>query len=296
MSPELKESEIQKAEKRLLEKGCKRKTADMWEVPIAVLRIDQKYCFRKSRNSTLLKSMAKDIGEKGLLNLPTAIYSLETDEIVLAVGFGRVSCLKINKEDYVPCRIFISEKIVPQEIFNLILSDNIHREDLKPIELALLYRSWQKEAGLSQKELAEKIHKSETYLSEILGPLKTLSEEEIDRILTSGLTRSQIMEIAKIDDKDKRVELVDRKASVREIRELTGKQKNKEKEFNPRIFRLSDRAVKTTLGNARIDLTIQFPDVGWKNEDVIEILAEIMTKLRESFEKDSHLIPESFNF
>jgi ParB family chromosome partitioning protein len=296
MSVELDPTALRKAEKRLLEKGCIKMTGDLWRVPISALKIDQKFCFRRSRNSKVLKSLAEDIEEKGILNTPAAIYSLETEEIVLAVGFGRVSCLKINKEDYVPCRIFISEKIVPQEIFNLILSDNIHREDMKPIELALLYRSWQKEAGLSQKELAEKIHKSETYLSEILGPLKTLSEEEIDRILTSGLTRSQIMEIAKIDDKDKRVELVDRKASVREIRELTGKQKNKEKEFNPRIFRLSDRAVKTTLGNARIDLTIQFPDVGWKNEDVIEILAEIMTKLRESFEKDSHLIPESFNF
>jgi len=296
MNTKLITSDLEKAEKRLLEKGCKRKVGDLWEVPIAALRIDQKYCFRKSRNSTLLKSLGKDINEKGLLNVPTAVYSMDTDEIVLAVGFGRMTCLKINKEDYAPCRIFINKKIVPQEIYDLILSDNIHREDMKPIELALLFRSWMKESGLSQKELAEKIHRSETYLSEILGPLKTLSEEEIDRILTSGLTRSQIMELAKIDDKAKRIELIDRKASVREIRELTNKQRNKGKEFNPRIFRLSDKAVKTTIGNAIMDLTIQFPEVGWKNEDVVEILTELIEKLREPYEEDSHLIPESFNF
>jgi ParB family transcriptional regulator, chromosome partitioning protein len=296
MNSKLSPSDLEKAEKRLLEKGCMRKAADLWEVPLSVLKIDEKYCFRRSRKSTFLRSLAEDIADKGILNLPTAIYSLETDEIVLVVGFGRVASLKINQKEYVPCRIYFNKRIEPQEIFNLILSDNIHREDMKPIELALLYRSWMKKAGLSQKELAEKIHKSETYLSEILGPLKTLSEEEIDAILTSGLTRSQIMELAKIDDKDKRVELVDRKASVRKIRELTGKQKNKDKEANPRIFRLSDKAVKNTFGNVKIDLTIQFSDVGWKNADVVEILMEIIEKLRERSEEDTHLIPESFNF
>jgi len=296
MSNELEKSELQKAEKRLLEKGCKRKTGDLWEVPISVLKIDQKYCFRKSRNSTLLKSMAKDIGEKGILNLPTAIYSLETDEVVLAVGFGRVSCLKINKKDYIPCRIFFNKRIEPQEIFNLILSDNLHREDMKPIELALLFRTWMREAGLSQKELAEKIHRSETYVSEILSPLNKLSEEEIKKILTSELKRSQIMELAKIDDKDQRAVLIDNQASVREIRELTRQKKNIEEKSNPRIFRLSDRAVKTTLGNAVLDLIIQFPDLGWKNEDVVEILAELITKLRESSDEDSHLSNVDFNF
>ena len=296
MSNELEKSELQKAEKRLLEKGCKKKTDDMWEVPIKELKIDSKYCFRRSRNSALLKSMAGDIEKKGILNLPVAIYSLETDELVLAVGFGRVDCLNMNKKEYAPCRILINQRIESEEIFELILTDNLHREDMKPVELAIYYRTWMRETGMNQKELAEKINKSETYVSEIIGPLSKLSEEEIEKITTSELKRSQIMELAKIEDKDKRIELIGKGASVREIRELTNKQKNKGKEFNPRIFRLSDKAVKTTLGNAKMNLTIQFPEVGWKNEDVVEIFAEIITKLRESFEKDSHLIPESFNF
>jgi ParB family chromosome partitioning protein len=296
MSNELEKSELQKAEKRLLEKGCKKKTDDMWEVPIKELKIDSKYCFRRSRNSALLKSMAGDIEKKGVLNLPVAIYSLETDELVLAVGFGRVDCLNMNKKEYAPCRILINQRIESEEIFELILTDNLHREDMKPVELAIYYRTWMRETGMNQKELAEKINKSETYVSEIIGPLSKLSEEEIEKITTSELKRSQIMELAKIEDKDKRIELIGKGASVREIRELTNKQKNKGKEFNPRIFRLSDKAVKTTLGNAKMNLTIQFPEVGWKNEDVVEIFAEIITKLRESFEKDSHLIPESFNF
>jgi len=296
MASNLSEEEIRKAEKRLQAKGCKRKIGDLWEVPISVLKIDQKFCFRKSRNSKVLKSMAQNIGEKGILNVPTAIYSLETDEIVLAAGFGRVACLKINNKEFVPCRIFINRKIVPQEIFTLILSDNFLREDIKPIELALLFRTWMKETGLRQKELAQKIHRSETYLSEILSPLKKLSEEEIDKILTSEFKRSQIVELAKIDDKDKRIELINGRASVREIRELTGKQKNKAKETDRRIFRISNKAARTSLGNAAFDLIIKFPNADWKNEEVVEILDEIIKKLKKSSEGDSHLVTESFNF
>ena len=296
MSNELEKSELQKAEKRLLEKGCKKKTDDMWEVPIKELKIDSKYCFRRSRNSALLKSMAGDIEKKGVLNLPVAIYSLETDELVLAVGFGRVDCLNMNKKEYAPCRILINQRIESEEIFELILTDNLHREDMKPVELAIYYRTWMRETGMNQKELAEKINKSETYVSEIIGPLSKLSEEEIEKITTSELKRSQIMELAKIEDKDKRIELIGKGASVREIRELTNKQKNKGKEFNPRIFRLSDKAAQTTLGNAKMNLTIQFPDLGWKNEDVVDILAELITKLREPSEEDSHLSIEKLNF
>ena len=296
MSNELEKSELQKAEKRLLEKGCKKKTDDMWEVPIKELKIDSKYCFRRSRNSALLKSMAGDIKKKGVLNLPVAIYSLETDELVLAVGFGRVDCLNMNKKEYAPCRILINQRIESEEIFELILTDNLHREDMKPVELAIFYRTWMSETGMSQKELAQKISRSETYLSEILGPLKTLSEEEIDRILTSGLTRSQIMELAKIEDKNKRLELIEKGASVREIREIVGKQKNKVKETDPNIFCLSDKAAKCSIGDAEIQLAIKFRDQHWRNEDVIELLAGIIEKLSESSKENNQFSIEKLNF
>jgi len=86
MSPELRNSDLQKAEKRLIEKGFKKMVGDLWDAPIDQLKIDKKFCFRRSRSSKVLKSMAQDIKKKGILNLPIAIYSLETDEIVLAIG------------------------------------------------------------------------------------------------------------------------------------------------------------------------------------------------------------------
>jgi ParB family chromosome partitioning protein len=296
MGTKLNPSDLQKAEKRLLAKGCKRKTGDLWEVPISVLKIDQKYCFRKSRNSTLLKAMAGDIEKKGILNLPVAIYSLETDELVLAVGFGRVACLNMNKKEYAPCRILINQRIESEEIFELILTDNLHREDMKPVELAIFYRTWMRETGMNQKEMAEEINKSETYISELIGPLSKLSDEEIEMILTSDLKRSQVMELAKIEDKGKRIELMERGASVREIREITGKQKNMAKETDPNVFCLSDKAAKCSMGDAEIQLAIKFPDQRWRNEDVIELLAGIIEKLSESSKENNQFSIEKLNF
>jgi ParB-like chromosome segregation protein Spo0J len=157
------------------------------------------------------------------------------------------------------------------------------------LELALLYRSLLIEAGLTQKELAKRIHKSETYLSEILGPLKKLTDEEIEKILTSGLSRSQIVELVKIGDRKLRSELMQKKESVRTIRKLTAKRKNnKEKRSSPRIFKLSCENIKTSLGDAKISVKIEFPSDIWGNENIIEVLNQIIVSIKESSMKENH--------
>lgn len=298
MGAGLKITEIQKAEKRLIEKGCRRKIGDMWDVPIDQLKIDKKYCFRKSRNSKVLKSMAQDIKKKGILNFPTAIYSLKSDEIILATGFGRLECMKMNKKDFVPCRIFISKEVDPEELYSLNVSDNYFREDMKPIELGLLFRTWMKETGISQKEMAEKIHRSETYLSEILSPLKKLSEEEIERILTLELKRSKIMEIAKIEDKELRIQLIDSNASVREIRNIINNQENTKKaeDSDIRIFNISDE-VESSVGKVQVNLELKFPNENHTIKDVTFVLNETIRKVEGSLNKhNSNISPEPFNF
>lgn len=290
MSGELKITQIEKAEKKLREKGCKKKIGDLWDVPLDVLEIDRRFDFRRSQNSKKLKSMAQDILEKGILNPPIAIYSIDSDEIALAVGFRRVKSFKRNKKDYVPCRIFISKKVIAEEIFQLIVSDNIHREDMKPLELALFYHSWIKETGLKQKELAERIHRSDTYISDVLRPLEKLSDEEIDKILTSELTRSQLLEISKIDDKKIRIELIRKEESVRKIRELIVKQKDNKKLKlpNPKTFELPNEITQTSLGEAKIHLRIEFPTDEWRHENVLEILNHLIYSIKKFSEKRNY--------
>jgi len=284
MPHELEKSQIKKAEERLIKKSCK-KIGDLWDVPLNLLKMDRKFDFRRKRNPEILKSMSRDIEEKGLLNPPIAVYSIRDDQLILAVGFGRVRSVKRNKKGSILCRILFRKEVIPEEIYDLIVRDNVHREQMKPIELALLYRSWMKEKGLTQKDLAEKIHKSETYLSELLYPLKKLSEEEIELILTSELTRSQIMEIAKIDDRNLRLRLIKNKAPVRKIREILKKSKKKERKAessNPRVFEFANDSARTALGDAKVRLKIEFPSDNWNEANVLEVLYRIISVIEET--------------
>ncbi|MGD8537024.1 MAG: ParB N-terminal domain-containing protein [Candidatus Aminicenantes bacterium] len=288
MSNDIEKSLIKEAEKKLMEKGCK-KIRDHWLIPLDILKVEKRFDFRTSRDSEKLKSMTQDILHKGILNPPTAVYSSEDNELILVLGFGRVKSLKMLNKNSVLCRILLRKKIMPLEIHDLAVSDNVQREEIKPLELALLYRSLLIEAGLTQKELAKRIHKSETYLSEILGPLKKLTDEEIEKILTSGLSRSQIVELVKIGDRKLRSELMQKKESVRTIRKLTAKRKNnKEKRSSPRIFKLSCENIKTSLGDAKISVKIEFPSDIWGNENIIEVLNQIIVSIKESSMKENH--------
>lgn len=287
MTLELEKSRIEKSEQSLIAKGCV-KIGDLWDVPLPVLKADEKFGFRRVRDPEKFESMALDIREKGILNPPLAIYSIEKDDLILAAGYGRVESLNKNKNVSVLCRVLIRERIEPEEIYDLIISDNLHREDMKPLELAFLYRSWMNEKGLTQKELAQRIHKSETYLSELLNPLKKLSMEEIRLILTSGLSRSQVVEIARIEVKEVRIELIKKRESVRNLRKLIAEQygTGNVKPVNQRIFEFSRNDVRTSLGEAKVRLKIEFRSERWTGENILETLDLIAAAMKEFPDKD----------
>lgn len=106
------------------------------------------------------------------------------------------------------------------EIAEISLIENLQREDLNPIEEALAYRRLIEEFNLKQDEVAERVSKSRTVITNSIRLLKLddrVQQMVIDDQLSTGHARALIS----IDDKEKQYELAqaafDQKLSVREV-------------------------------------------------------------------------------
>lgn len=139
----------------------------------------------------------------------------------------------------------IIRNLTDQEIVEISLIENIQREDLNPIEEALAYKRLLEEFHLKQDEVAERVSKSRTAVTNSMRLLKLderVQQMIIDEMITTGHARA----ILSITDKDKQYEfaqrIFDEKLSVRDVeKEVKRMQKekkadkNKENDFDPKL-------------------------------------------------------------
>mgnify|MGYP002559503244 CR=1 FL=1 len=148
-----------------------------------------------------------------------------------------------------------------QEIVEISLIENIQREDLNPIEEALAYKKLLDEFNLKQDEVAERVSKSRTAVTNSMRLLKLderVQQMVIDEMLSTGHARA----ILGITDKDKQYDFAqrvfDEKLSVRDVEKEVKRLQNekdsdkvKEPKIDPRleaIYAELQEQMKKTLG------------------------------------------------
>lgn len=103
------------------------------------------------------------------------------------------------------------------------LIENIQREDLNPIEEALAYQQLIKDYRLKQDEVAEKVAKSRTAITNSLRLLK-LDERVQEMVIEGKLSSGHARAIISIEDKEKQYmvaqKIFDEKLNVRDVENL----------------------------------------------------------------------------
>ena len=129
----------------------------------------------------------------------------------------------------------IIKNLTDQEIVEISLIENIQREDLNPIEEAIAYKRLLTEFNLKQDEVAERVSKSRTAVTNSMRLLKLderVQQMVIDDLITTGHARA----LLGIDDVEKQYavaqKIFDEKLSVRETEKLV-KKLQKEKDSTP---------------------------------------------------------------
>lgn len=182
---------------------------------------------RKKFDEDALLELAESIKQFGVLQ-PLLVQERDNYYEIIA-GERRWRAAKLAGIKEIPV---IIKKLTEQEIMEISLIENIQREDLNPIEEALAYKRLLTEFHLKQDEVAERVSKSRTAVTNAMRLLKLnekVQQMVIDEMLTTGHARA----LLGIEDQEKQYivaqKIFDEKLSVRDTEKLVKNIQNEKK-------------------------------------------------------------------
>ena len=173
---------------------------------------------RKNFDEDSLQELAESLKQFGMLQ-PILVQN-RGDYYEIIAGERRWRAAKIAGLKEVPV---IVRELTDQEIVEISLIENIQREDLNPIEEAQAYKRLLTEFHLKQDEVAERVSKSRTSVTNSMRLLKLCDEVQkmvVDDMISTGHARALIS----IEDPEEQYliaqKIFDEKLSVREVEKL----------------------------------------------------------------------------
>ena len=173
---------------------------------------------RKNFDEDALLELAESIKQFGVLQ--PLLVQQKDDYYEIIAGERRWRAAKLANLKEVPV---IIKKLTEQEVVEISLIENIQRENLNPIEEAIAYKRLLTEFNLKQDEVAERVSKSRTAVTNSMRLLKLcdgVQQMIIDDMLSTGHARALIP----IEDPELQLQLAqrifDEKLSVREVEKL----------------------------------------------------------------------------
>lgn len=185
---------------------------------------------RKHFDEDALLELSESIKQFGIIQ-PLIVQKRENYYEIIA-GERRWRAAKMAGLKEVPV---IVKNYTEQQIVEISLIENIQRENLNPIEEAQAYKRLLTEFHMKQDELAERVSKSRTAITNSMRLLKLderIQQMVIDDMISSGHARA----LLSIENKDVQytlaVRIFDEKLSVREVEKLVKKIQTEEPEKN----------------------------------------------------------------
>ncbi len=179
---------------------------------------------RKEFDEDSLLELADSIKQHGVLS-PLLVHK-KNDYYEIIAGERRWRAAKIAGLKEVPV---IIKEYTDQEIVEISLIENIQRENLNPIEEAMAYKRLLEEFHLKQDEVAERVSKSRTAVTNSMRLLK-LSDKVKQMIVDDMISTGHARALLAIDDEEQQYEIAtkifDEKLSVRETEKLVKQLKN----------------------------------------------------------------------
>ena len=207
---------------------------------------------RKNFDEDSLMELAESIRQFGLLQ-PILVQD-KKDHYEIIAGERRWRAAKIAGLKEIPV---IIKELTDQEVVEISLIENIQRENLNPIEEAQAYKRLLTEFNLKQDEVAERVSKSRTAVTNSMRLLK-LCDEVQQMVVSEMLTTGHARALLAIEDPEEQYRIAqkvfDEKLSVREVEKLVKnlnkpeRKKKKENESLTAVYQSLEERLKETLG------------------------------------------------
>ncbi len=196
---------------------------------ISAIRIEQieanPFNPRTNFEDDALNELCESIKTHGIIQ-PLTVRKLGRDRYQLISGERRFRASQMANLEEVPCYIRIAND---QTMLEMALVENIQREDLNAIEVALSYDRLIDECDLTQEQLSEKLGKSRSNITNFLRLLKLPAAIQVgirETLITMGHARA----LVSAGEESKQIELFKKiitdKLSVRDLEKLIKADKN----------------------------------------------------------------------
>lgn len=194
---------------------------------------------RKNFDEDALLELSESIKQYGLLQ-PILVQNRK-DYYEIIAGERRWRAAKLAGLKQVPV---IIKNLTDQEIVEISLIENIQRENLNPIEEAQAYKRLLNEFHLKQDEVAERVSKSRTAVTNSMRLLKLSDDVQrmvIDEMITTGHARALLGVEDPAEQYNLAQRIFDEKLSVREVEKIV---KNMGKPVKPKKEKVVDKSMQ----------------------------------------------------
>lgn len=208
---------------------------------------------RKIFDQDSLQELADSIKMYGVIQ-PIVVTEQEGYFSIIA-GERRWRAAKIAGLKHIPVVI---KDYSEQEMVEIALIENIQRQDLNPIEEAMAFKQLMQEYDLKQDELAERVSKSRTAVTNSMRLLK-LPQKIMEMVINNELSSGHARTLLSIEDEDLQIKVAElvilKQMSVRETENYVKKlqnNKNKSKDTkntdNDFVYRDIENKIKEIVG------------------------------------------------
>ena len=177
-----------------------------------------------------LEELAESIRAQGVIQPIVAVPATEGAYTIVA---GERRWRAAQRAGLTEVPVVVREPAGDRELLELALVENLQRADLDPIEEAEAYRALTETFGLPQQDVATRVGKARTTVTNTLRLLK-LPEEVLDLLRDGRLTAGQARPLLALDDEERQVELarraVEEGLTARDLERLTQPAEKPERE------------------------------------------------------------------
>ena len=242
---------------------------------------------RTDFDDNALNELAESIKVQGVIQ-PVTVRKMGRDKYQLISGERRLRASRLAGLKTIPVYIRVAND---EQMLEMALIENTHREGLNAIEVALSYQRLIEECNITQEQLSEKVGKDRSTVTNFLRLLKLPPEVQV--ALRDGfISMSQARAIINIEDKTKQLiilkEIIDKDLSVRQVEELVRSlntknvKTKKQKDVLPEVVIQKVNSLSKSL-NTKIKVSRNSKGKGtltinFKNDEDFERLISLINK------------------
>ncbi len=220
--------DLEQMEKQIYESAS---NEEIMELPIEELRANP-YQPRKIFDDASLQELSESIKEHGVFQPIIVKKSVKGYEII--AGERRVRASKLAGRKTVPA---IIRAFTDEQMMEIALLENLQRENLSAIEEATAYHSMIENLHFTQEELAKKVGKSRSHITNMLGLLR-LPNDVQKMVLKEEISMGHARVLSKLEDQSQMKMLANKVTkdhmSVRELEDYTNQEHFERKERQER--------------------------------------------------------------